>query len=122
MMVLPALVAVLFMVINREPFVEVGWGLKRAWLPPVAFVVPILVTLLALGLPSLAGWASWSNEVLRFGQGQVDVRTVTLTLGKGTQSIGFFALNLIPLVLIAAWAVVGAICVPSIRTLSEQIP
>jgi membrane protease YdiL (CAAX protease family) len=114
LMFFPAAVAILFVWLNKEPFKAIGWGMKRPALLPLAFLVPILVALTTILILTLAGWASWSNSVFAFQDGLVDVRRVRLILGKGMQSTGFFALNLLLTLLLQS--------IPgSVLTLGEEI-
>jgi len=94
LMFFPALVAIIFILINKESFITIGWGLKKWWYLFPAFFVPIMITLLTILLLTCFQWASWSNEIFSLKDGFVEVNKVKLILGKQTQTIHFFILNL----------------------------
>lgn len=90
-MVFPAIVAILFRVITKEGFRNVGWGLRRWWYVIPAIFGPLVVTLGLVWLLEALNWATLS--VFSFNQGMVDSK-VPLVLGNHTQSIAYFAINL----------------------------
>jgi len=114
LMFFPTIVAITFIIINKESFKTIGWGLRKWWYLFPAFFVPVMVTLLTILLLTCFHWASWSNEIFSFKDGFVDVNKVKLILGKQTQTISFFILNLGLTILLQS--------IPgSILTLGEEI-
>jgi len=113
-MLFPAIIAVIFILVNKEGFKNIGWGLKKWWYIFPAFFIPVAITLITIFILIIMGWASWTNEVFAFNNGTVDVLKVKLILGKGVQSLSFFVLNLLLTLLIQS--------IPgSIFTLGEEI-
>lgn len=95
MMLFPAVVAIVFRIINKEGFRNVGWGLRRWWYVFPALVVPIIVILLAGLFLTATGFAAFSGRPFLFKDGLVEIQKIPLILGNQTQYIAFFALNLI---------------------------
>jgi membrane protease YdiL (CAAX protease family) len=95
MMLFPAIVAVVFRIINKEGFRNVGWGLGKWWYVFPALIVPILVVL-AVGFSlTTFDWATLSDKHFLFKAGMVEIQRIPLMLGNRTQSIAFFALNFV---------------------------
>jgi len=114
LMFFPTIVAIIFIIINKESFKIIGWGLKKWWYLIPAFFTPIAVCLMTIVVLNGFNLATWSNEVFSFNEGTVDVRQVKLILGKGTQTLSFFILNLFITLLVQS--------IPgSILTLGEEI-
>jgi len=93
LMFFPGLVAIVFRIISKEGFRNVGWGLKRWWYIFAATIIPIIVVVLAIFVIISMNLGDFSNERLNFGASGVDVIGYPLLLGKGQQSYLFFALN-----------------------------
>jgi membrane protease YdiL (CAAX protease family) len=90
---IPGIIAVIFRLVFREGFHNVGWGLRRwRFLLPALFVPPLLVLACILCLSAL-GWATWSDTFFIFRDGMVDITRVPLLLGNQTQSIPLFVVN-----------------------------
>jgi len=89
----PGIIAVVFRLLTKEGFRNVGWGLRkwRYFLP--AILLPAMVTLTCILLLSILDWATWSDKFFIFQNGMVDIPKVPLILGNRTQSIVFFTLN-----------------------------
>jgi membrane protease YdiL (CAAX protease family) len=95
MMLFPGAVAVVFLIVRKESFRAVGWGLRRWWYIAPVLVVPLVVTLGVGSLLLSLGWASWSDAHFVFRGGAVEIRGVPMVLGTEEQSVLFFTLNLI---------------------------
>jgi len=89
----PGIIAVVFRLITKEGFRNVGWGLRRWWYVLPALCVPAIAILACILLLSALDWATWSDVFFIFKNGMVDIPKVPLILGNQTQSITFFALN-----------------------------
>lgn len=87
----PAIVAIVFRIITKEGFRNVGWGLRRWWYLIPAIFVPLVFSLVIVYILEELNWAKLS--VFIFNEGMVYSK-VPLVLGNHTQSIPFFALNL----------------------------
>jgi len=109
-MVFPALAAIVFRVITKEGFRNVGWGLRRWWYVIPAIFGPLVVTLGLVWLLEALNWATLS--VFSFNQGMVDSK-VPLVLGNHPQSIAYFAINL-------AISFTGLCMIGSIFTFGEE--
>jgi membrane protease YdiL (CAAX protease family) len=93
LMLFPAIVAIVFRVINNEGFRNVGWGLRRWWYVIPALILPIIVILLVSFLLLTLDLATLSDSPFLFKAGMVEIREVPLVLGSHTQNIAFFVLN-----------------------------
>ena len=91
-MFFPGLIAIVFRIISKEGFRNVGWGLKRWWYIFAATIIPIVVIIFAIFLIMSLNLGYFSNKQLNFGETGVDVIGYPLLLGKGQQSYCFFAL------------------------------
>jgi len=89
----PGIVAIVFRLITKEGFRNVGWGLgKWGYILP-AILLPAMVTVTCIFLLSTLKWAAWSDLFFVFHDGMVDIPEVPMILGNHTQGIVFFALN-----------------------------
>ncbi len=93
MMLFPAIVAIVFRLMKKEGFRNVGWGLRRWWYVIPTLIVPIIVILLVGFLLTASGFAALSGNPFLFKDGMVEIQKIPLVLGNRTQSIFFFALN-----------------------------
>ncbi|MFA4921832.1 MAG: type II CAAX endopeptidase family protein [Candidatus Neomarinimicrobiota bacterium] len=94
LMFFPGLIAIVFRIISKEGFRNVGWGLRRWWYIFSATIIPIVVIIFAILLITSLNLGDFSNKQLNFGETGVDVIGYPLLLGKGQQSYLFFTLNL----------------------------
>jgi membrane protease YdiL (CAAX protease family) len=94
MMLFPGLVAVVFLIVRKESFRRIGWGLRRWWYILPVLVVPLVVTFGVGSLLTTLGWASWSDAHFVFRGGTVAIQGVPMVLGSQAQSVAFFTLNL----------------------------
>ena len=95
MMVFPAVVAIAFRLIYKEGFRNVGWGVRRWWYALPVLIVPMVV-ILAIGFLFMTlGWATLSDKHFVLNGGMIEIKKIPFVLGNGTQSIAFFALNLV---------------------------
>jgi len=93
-MLFPGLIAVAFLIINKEGFRKIGWGLKKwKYIFPAIFI-PLG---LSLGLVYLIEGLSWGSqpELFVFNNGMLESTKLGLILGKTNQSIPFFLINII---------------------------
>lgn len=95
MMLFPAIVAIVFRIITKEGFRNVGWGLSKWWYVIPALIIPVIVIFLVGFLLTTSGLATLSNKHFLFKDGLVEIHKITLVLGNRTQSIAFFALNFV---------------------------
>ncbi|MFC1502284.1 lysostaphin resistance A-like protein [bacterium] len=95
LMVFPAIVAIVFRIINKEGFRNVGWGLRKWWYIIPALIVPIGVVLGAGFLLTSLNLATLSENHFLFKDGMVEVLKIPLVLGNHLQNIAFFTLNFI---------------------------
>jgi membrane protease YdiL (CAAX protease family) len=95
MMLIPAIVAIAFRILNKEGFRNVGWGLRRWWTVIPVLIVPIIVILVVGYLLTAFNLATFSDRHFLFQDGMVEIRNIPLVLGNRTQSILFFALNFV---------------------------
>ena len=93
LMLFPAIVAIVFRLINKEGFRNVGWGLRKWWYVIPSLMLPIIVALLASLLLITLDLATLSGKPFFFKDGMVEIQEIPLVLGSHTQSIAFFALN-----------------------------
>lgn len=89
----PGIIAIVFRLITKEGFRNVGWGFRNWWYFLPAILLPATVTLTCIFLLSTLGWGTWSNNFFIFQNGMVDIPKVPMILGNHTQSIAFFVLN-----------------------------
>jgi|GEM_PF-843712 len=95
MMLFPAIVAIVFRLMKKEGFRNVGWGLKRWWYIIPTLIVPIIVILLIGLILTVSGFATLSGKPFLFKDGMVEIQKIPLVAGSHTQSIVFFVLNFI---------------------------
>lgn len=93
MMLFPAITAIVFRIINKEGFRNVGWGLRKWWYVIPVLIVPIVVVLVTGILLATFDLATLSDKYFIFKNGMVEISKIRLVLGNHTQSIAFFALN-----------------------------
>jgi len=89
----PGIIAIVFRLITKEGFRNVGWGLRKWWYFLPAILLPAMVTLTCILLLSILDWATWSEKFFIFQNSMVDIPKAPLILGNHTQSVAFFALN-----------------------------
>jgi len=89
----PGIVAVVFRLITKEGFRDVGWGFGKWWYILPSILLPAMVTLTSILLLSALRWAVWSDELFVFHDGMVEIPEVPMLLGNHMQNIFFFALN-----------------------------
>lgn len=91
----PGLVAIVFRLLTKQGFRDVGWGLRRWWyLLPSIMVSPIIVTGISI-LTIRLNWAILLDRYFIFHDQMVDIPRIPFVLGNHTQSLQFFALNFI---------------------------
>lgn len=95
LMLFPGIVAIAFRILNREGFRNVGWGLRKWWYILPALILPLVLTLVVGWLLTALNWATLSDRHFLFKNGMVEIQRVPFVLGNHTQSIPFFALNLV---------------------------
>ncbi|MEJ2598270.1 MAG: type II CAAX endopeptidase family protein [Anaerolineales bacterium] len=95
LMLFPGIVAVAFRIITKEGIRKVGWGLRRWWTIIPALILPLLFILVVGWLLTVLNWATVSDRHFLFKDGMVEIQLYPLVLGSQTQSIAFFALNLV---------------------------
>lgn len=95
MMLFPAIVAIVFRLIKKEGFRNVGWGLRKWWYVIPTLTVPIIVILLVGSLLTTLGLATLSDKHFLFKDGTVEIQKIPLVLGNRTQSIAFLVLNFV---------------------------
>lgn len=93
MMLIPAIVAIVFRILNKEGFRQVGWGLRRWWYVIPALITPIIIALVVGYLLTTLNLATLSDNHFLFKDGMVEIQKIPLVLGNQTQSLPFFALN-----------------------------
>ena len=91
----PGVIAIVFRLITKEGFRNVGWGFRKWWYLLPAILLPATVTLICIFLLSTLGWGTWSDKFFIFQNGMVDIPKVPMILGNHTQSIAFFVLNFV---------------------------
>jgi hypothetical protein len=94
MLLFPAIAAIVFRIINREGFRNIGWGVRRWWYVIPAGLVPLAVIVSVGGFLSALNWASLSDKHFVFREGMVGIKKIPLILGHQTQSLGYWGLNL----------------------------
>lgn len=109
-MFFPTIVAIVFRLITKEGFRNVGWGLGRWRYVIPAIFAPLVLTLGIVYILKIMNWATLS--VFIFNKGMVDSK-VPLVLGNHTQSIAFFAINLVI-------SFIGICMIGSIFTFGEE--
>lgn len=93
-MLIPALVAIVFRIINKEGFRNMGWGLKRWWYVFPSVLVPLAVIVSIAALFLTLNWATLSDKHFVFQDGMLTVQNIPMILGNQAQSLAFFGLNL----------------------------
>jgi len=91
----PGIAAIIFRLINKEGFRNVGWGVRKWWYVILAIFLPAIVVLVCILFLSVLDWGNWLNEFFVFRNGMVNIPKAPLLLGNHTQSIAFFALNFV---------------------------
>jgi len=93
LMFFPAIVAIVFRIISKEGFQNIGWVLRKwryvipAILIPIIVVFGIVLLLLTLNLATLP------DKFFIFKDGMLEFSFIGLILGNHTQGIPFFILN-----------------------------
>jgi len=93
-MLIPALGAIAFRMINNEGFRNVGWGLGDWWYVVPSVLVPIAVITSVAAIFSILGWATLSDKHFVFKDGMLTIQKIPMILGNQAQSLAFFGLNL----------------------------
>jgi membrane protease YdiL (CAAX protease family) len=94
-MLFPAIVAIAFRIINKEGFRNVGWGLRKWWYIFPSVMAPVLIILVIGWLFTTLNWATLSDKHFLFREGMVEIQKIPFVLGNHSQSVAFFALNLV---------------------------
>jgi membrane protease YdiL (CAAX protease family) len=92
-MFVPGVTALAFLSRTKGAWRSIKWGPGKPWYLVIAAVIPALMALLLVGLLSYLGLAD-SPHLQRAPRG-VNVLRGLFILGKGTQTIPFFLLNLV---------------------------
>lgn len=95
LMWIPGIIAIVFLLINKESFRKVGWGLRKWWYILPAIFVPLAVAFAIVFLLGALNWATFSGKLFIFKDGMVEISKIKLILGNQTQNIPFFILNFI---------------------------
>lgn len=114
LMWIPGLIAVAFILIKKEGFRKIGWGLKNWQYIFPAIFIPLIVAISIVLLMEALHWATFSGKLFTFKDGMVEISNIKLILGNQSQNIPFFILNF--LLSHAIFLVVG-----SIITLGEEL-
>lgn len=94
LMLIPGLIAIVFLIVNREGFRQIGWGLGNwKYIFPAIFI-PLA---LSLGLVYVIEGLSWGSqpELFVFNNGMLESTKLGLILGKTNQTIPFFIINIV---------------------------
>ena len=91
LMLLPGLIAVGYLMITREGFRTIDWGIKKPIYLLYAAIVPALLALACMFIIGISG--AGSSTHFAFAQAGVDIKRGMFVLGKGEQSPWFFILN-----------------------------
>ena len=114
LMLFPGIIAIAFMVINKEDIRIVRWGLGRWWYILPALIIPILFILVVGWFLTALNWATLSGRHFLFQNGMVQIKGIPFILGNGAQSIAYFGLNFFLSLLIQA-------LLGSLVTIGEEI-
>lgn len=93
-MLIPALTAIAFRIINKEGFRNVGWGLRKWWYVISSVVVPLTVIASIAAIFSTLNWATISDKHFVFKDGLLTIQKIPMILGNQAQGLVFFGLNL----------------------------
>ena len=91
LMFLPGLMALGYLLITREGFRTIDWGIKKPIYLLYAIVVPALLALFCMFMLGALGIGSSTH--FTFTQAGVSIKRGMFVLGKGEQSLWFFVLN-----------------------------
>jgi membrane protease YdiL (CAAX protease family) len=92
-MFFPGLIAILFRIIFKEGFRNVGWGLRRWWYIIPALIVPIVVVIIFALVVNATGIGSISDKHFTISTVGIEVKGYRLILGIHQQTYLFFIVN-----------------------------
>jgi membrane protease YdiL (CAAX protease family) len=95
LMWIPGLMAIVFRIVYKEGFKNVGWGLGKWWTIFLAIFVPLAVSVGIAYLFVLVGWGKFARSIFVFKNGMVEISSVKLILSNQPQNIPFFIMNFI---------------------------
>ncbi len=95
LMWIPGLTAVVFLIVRKEGFRKIGWGVGKWWVLAPAVLVPLSVSLAVAVLLVVLDLGAFVGRVFTFKEGMVEIAAIRLMLGNQAQSIPFFFLNFI---------------------------
>jgi membrane protease YdiL (CAAX protease family) len=93
LMLIPGIIAIVFIIIKKEGFRKVGWGLKKWWYIFPAIFIPLTVAILIVLLMEALHWATFVGKLFTFKNGMVEISNIKLILGNQAQNISFFIFN-----------------------------
>jgi len=114
LMLIPGIIAIVFILVQKESLRNAGWGLKKWWFIFPAIFIPFTVAILIVLFLEALHWATFAGKLFTFNNGMVEISNITLILGNQSQNIPFFILNV--LLSHTIFLVVG-----SILTLGEEL-
>jgi membrane protease YdiL (CAAX protease family) len=93
LMWIPGVIAIVFILFNRESFARLGWGLlKWRYIFPAIFV-PLLISGSIVVLLKGLNLATSAGKIFSLKNGMVEISNINLILGNQDQNIPFFILN-----------------------------
>ena len=95
LMWIPGMVAIAFILINKEGIRNIGWNLKRWWYVIPAIFIPLAVAVSVVLIMKNLHIAEFSGNLFTFNNGMVEISNIKLILGNQSQNIPFFILNFI---------------------------
>lgn len=114
LMWIPGIMAIVFVLINRESFVKIGWGLRKwKYIFPAIFI-PLIIVGSVVSLLKGLNLATSAGRILSFKNGMVEISNISLLLGNQDQKLPLFILNF--LLSHVVFLVIG-----SIITLGEEL-
>lgn len=93
LMWIPGIIAVIFIIINKERFAKIGWGLRRWQFIFPAVLIPLVICSLIVLLLKGLGMATSAGTILSFENGVINISNISLILGNEDQKIPFFLFN-----------------------------
>ena len=93
LMWIPGLVTIVFLIIFKDGFRKIGWGIGRWWTILAAVFIPLTVSLIIAFLLVTFNLAIFTGRLFLFNDGMVEISNIKLILGNQSQSILFFILN-----------------------------
>ena len=95
LMFVPGIVAIVFRILTKEGFRNVGWGLRSWWYIFPAIFVPFSIVFGIVLLLITFNWATLPEGFFIFKGGEVVYSKIGLMLGNQPQTIPFFILNFV---------------------------